>query len=131
MTRGGGFLPTVGHDDGMAELSTVHKVGVIVQDQAEPFGLGSLVEVWGEPEHPGDDTPSFDFQVCTPRPGRGRGRSDYDLHVERGLEATADADLVCLSPKYEFTRHDPAVLDAVRSAHDRGAIIYAHCSAVF
>jgi transcriptional regulator GlxA family with amidase domain len=60
-----------------------------------------------------------------------RGRSDYDLHVERGLEATADADLVCLAPKYEFTRSDPAVLEAVQAAHDRGAIVYAHCSAVF
>ena len=104
---------------------------MVVQDGAEPFGLGSLVEVWGEPYHPEDATPVFDFQVCTPRPGRVRGRSDYDLHVERGLEATADADLVCLSPKHEFLRHDPAVLEAVRAAYDRGAIIYAHCSSVF
>ena len=109
----------------------VRKVAVIVQDQAEPFGLGSLAEVWGEPEQPEDRTPVFDFQVCTPRPGRVRGRSDFDLHVERGLEATLDADLVCLSPHYEFLDHDPAVLEAVRAAHDRGAILYAHCSGVF
>ena len=73
-----------------------HTVAVIVQDGAEPFGLGSLVEVWGEPEHPEDETPVFDFRVCTPRPGRVKGRSDFDMYVERGLEATADADLVCL-----------------------------------
>lgn len=107
------------------------KVAVIVQDGAEPFGLGSLVEVWGEPHHPEDGTPVFDFQVCTPRPGRVRGRSDYDLYVERGLDATADADLVCISPKYDFLDHDPAVLEAVRAASERGAIIYAHCSGVF
>jgi hypothetical protein len=69
-------------------------VAVIVQDNAEPFGLGALVEVWGEPEHPEDRTPVFDFRVCTPRPGRVKGRSDYDIYVERGLEATEDADLV-------------------------------------
>jgi transcriptional regulator GlxA family with amidase domain len=106
-------------------------VAVVVQDGAEPFGLGSLVEVWGEPYHPEDDNPIFDFRVCTPRPGRVRGRSDYDLVVERGLEATEDADLVCFAPKHEFLDHDPAVLEVARAAHDRGAIIYAHCSASF
>lgn len=104
---------------------------MVVQDGAEPFGLGSLVEVWGEPYHPEDDNPIFDFRVCTPRPGRVRGRSDYDLVVERGLEATEDADLVCFAPKHEFLDHDPAVLEVARAAHDRGAIIYAHCSASF
>jgi transcriptional regulator GlxA family with amidase domain len=109
----------------------VKKVAVIVQEGAEPFGLGSLVEVWGEPYHPDDDNPVFDFQVCTPRPGRLRGRSDYDIVVERGLEATEDADLVCLAPKYDFLDHDPLVLDAIRAADARDATIYAHCSGVF
>ena len=100
-------------------------VAVIVQDGAEPFGLGSLVEVWGESYHPEDQNPVFDFRVCTPRPGRVRGRSDFDMYVERGLEATLDADLVCLAPKHDFMDHDPAVQEAVRAAADRGAILYA------
>jgi transcriptional regulator GlxA family with amidase domain len=106
-------------------------VAVIVQDNAEPFGLGSLVEVWGEPEHPEDRAPVFDFRVVTPRPGRVRGRSDFDLYVERGLDDVAEADLVCLAPHHDFLNHDPAVLEAVRAASDRGAIIYAHCSGSF
>src|SRR3954462_15220585 len=91
-------------------------VAVIVQDNAEPFGLGSLVEVWGEPEHPEDRTPVFDFRVCTPRPGRVKGRSDYDLFVDRGLEATEDADLVSLAPHHDFLNHDPAVIEAIQAA---------------
>lgn len=106
-------------------------VAVIVQDGAEPFGLGSLCEVWAEPYHPEDDNPVFDFRVCTPRPGRVRGRAGFDLFVEHGLEAAADADLVCISPKYEFLDHDPAVLDTIVAAHDRGAVVYAHCSGSF
>src|SRR4051794_12559318 len=62
------LLPNGWHDDGMKT------VAVIVQDGAEPFGLGSICEVWGEPYHPEDDNPIFDFTVCTPRPGRVRGR---------------------------------------------------------
>jgi len=106
-------------------------VAVIVQDGAEPFGLGSLVEVWGESYHPEDQNPVFDFRVCTPRPGRVKGRSDFDMYVERGLEATLDADMVCLAPKHDFTDHDPAVQEAILAADSRGAILYAHCSAVF
>jgi transcriptional regulator GlxA family with amidase domain len=106
-------------------------VAVIVQDGAEPFGLGSLVEVWGEPYHPDDDNPVFDFRVCTPRPGRVRGRGGFDLHVEHGLDAIDDADLVCFSPKHEFLDHDPLVLEAARATHARGAMVYAHCSASF
>jgi transcriptional regulator GlxA family with amidase domain len=106
-------------------------VAVVVQDGAEPFGLGSLVEVWGEPYHPDDDNPVFDFRVCTPRPGVVTGRSDFDIVVKHDLSATADADLVCLAPKEKFEDHDPAVVEAVRAAYDRGAIIYAHCSGVF
>ena len=34
-------------------------VAVIVQDGAEPFGLGSICEVWGEPYHPEDDNLSL------------------------------------------------------------------------
>lgn len=106
-------------------------VAVIVQDGAEPFGLGSICEVWAEPYHPDDDNPVFDFRVCTPRPGRVRGRSGFDLHVEHGLEAIEDADLVCFSPKYEFLDHDPLVLEAARATYERGAIVYAHCSGAF
>lgn len=109
----------------------MHKVAVVVQDQAEPFGLGSLVEVWGEPYHPDDDNPVFEFTVCTPRPGRVTGRAGYDLHVEHGLEATLDADLVCFSPTHAMLDFDPLVLEAAVAAHDRGAVVFAHCGAAY
>jgi transcriptional regulator GlxA family with amidase domain len=112
-------------------LVDMKTVAVVVQDGAEPFGLGSICEVWAEPYHPDDDNPVFDFRVCTPRPGRVRGRAGFDLHVEHGLEAIEDADLVCFSPKYEYLDFDPLVLDAARATYERGALVYAHCSAAF
>lgn len=125
------FLPTLGNDGAMEQSRPIQTVAVIVQEGAEPFGLGSLVEVWGEPEHPEDQTPTFDFRVVTPRPGRVRGRSDFDIFVERGLEEVEEADLVCVAPHYEFTQHDPAVLEALQAAYARGVHLYAHCSAAF
>ena len=109
----------------------MRKVAVVVQDGAEPFGLGAMCEVWGEPYHPEDDNPVFDFVVCTPTPGRVRGATGYDLHVEHGLEAAADADLVCLTPKRGYLEPSPGVTDVAIAALDRGAYVFAHCTAAF
>lgn len=103
------------------------KVAVVVQDGVEAFGLGAICEVWNEPYHPDDDNPVFDFTVCTPTPGRVRGAS-VDLHVEASLDATADADLVCIAPKRGYRAHHPAAVEAVRAAADRGAYVSAHCT---
>jgi transcriptional regulator GlxA family with amidase domain len=109
----------------------MRKVAVLVQDGVEPFGLGAMCEVWAEPYHPEDDNPVFDFVIATPNPGRVRGPSGYDLHVDNGLEAAADADLVCIAPKRAFRKPSPEVAEAVKAAHDRGAFVFAHCTAAF
>jgi transcriptional regulator GlxA family with amidase domain len=106
-------------------------VAVLVQDGAEPFGLGSICEVWAEPYHPEDDNPVFDFTVCTPDPGRVKGRAGFDLHVDHGLEALETADLVCIVPKFNFKKNDPRAVAAVRKAAERGAVVSAHCSGVW
>jgi transcriptional regulator GlxA family with amidase domain len=109
----------------------VRKVAVVVQDGAEPFGLGAMCEVWAEPYHPEDDNPVFDFVVATPRPGRVRGASGYDLYVDHGLDAAEDADLICVAPKREFLAPSPEVSALVARAHERGAFVFAHCTAAF
>jgi transcriptional regulator GlxA family with amidase domain len=112
-------------------LTSVRSVAVVVQDGAEPFGLGAMCEVWAEPYHPEDDNPVFDFRVVTPRPGRVRGASGYDLLVDRGLDEAEHADLICVTPKRRFREPSPEVAALVRRAHDRGAHVFAHCSAAF
>ena len=54
-------------------IGPVNTVAVIVQDGAEPFGLGSLVEVWGEPEHPEDETPGLRLPDLHSAAGPGQG----------------------------------------------------------
>ncbi len=107
------------------------KVAVVVQEGAEPFGLGSMCEVWDEPYHPEDDNPVFDFVVATPRPGRVTGASGFDLHVDRGLADAADADLVCITPKRRYLDPSPEVVELLRDVHARGAHVFAHCTAAF
>lgn len=119
------FLPPMRHDGPMKS------VAVVVQHEVEPFGLGAICEVWAEPYHPEDDNPVFDVTICTPDPGRVRGSSGFDLHVDHGLEAVADADLVCIAPKRTYADPDPRAVEAVRAAADRGAWVSAHCTGVW
>jgi transcriptional regulator GlxA family with amidase domain len=109
----------------------MRKVAVLVQDGAEPFGLGAMCEVWAEPYHPDDDNPVFEFVVATPRPGRVRGPTGVDLHVDHGLDAAADADLVIVTPKRDYLDPSPEIAGAVAAAHARGAFVFAHCTGAF
>ncbi len=104
---------------------------MVVQDGVEAFGLGVICEMWAEPYHPEDDNPVFDVTICTAEPGRVRGASGFDLHVEHGLDAVADADLVCVGPKRDHLDHHPAAVEAVGAAAERGAWISAHCTVVW
>lgn len=109
-------------------IKDVKNIAVVVQDGAEPFGLGAICEVWAEPFHPEDQNPVFDVTICTPEPGRVRGASGFDLHVEHGLEALERADLVCIAPKRQYRRHHPDAIEAVGAAGRRGAWVSAHCT---
>lgn len=109
----------------------LRKVVAVVQDGVEPFGLGAMCEVWAEPYHPEDDNPVFDFVVCTPTPGRVRSVSGFDLYIEHGLEAAADADLLIFVPHRDFRDPAPEVVALAAAAHDRDAWVFAHCTAAF
>ena len=112
-------------------MRRIHKVAVVVQEGFGPFGLGSMCEVWAEPYHPEEQTPVFDFVVATPNPGRVRGRTGFDLHVEHGLDAAADADLVCVSPKWDHRVPSPEVAELAAATFADGATVFAHCTAAF
>lgn len=109
----------------------MRSVAVVVQDGAEPFGLGVMCEVWADSAGPRDDSPAFDFTVVTPRPGRVQGSAGFDLHVAGGLADAEDADLICVAPWAGFHRCEPDVVAFLREAYRRGATLFAHCTATF
>ncbi len=114
----------------------IEKVAAVVVPGAAPFELGVAYEVFGIDRR---DTggPAFDFTLCTPRPGPVPTKGGFPVVVDAGLEATEDADVVVVVA-YGIDGGDggdeyapPAMLDALRRAHERGAWLFAICSGAF
>ncbi|MFE0461252.1 GlxA family transcriptional regulator [Kitasatospora sp. NPDC058965] len=93
------------------------------------LAAGIVAEVFGP--H-GTELPGFDFALCTDRPGPVPTDCGVPLAVAHGLDRLADADLVIVLPGVGFrTPPAPAVLDVLRAAHGRGAVVAAHCVGTF
>ena len=109
----------------------MNTVALVVQEGVEPFGFGSMCEVFGERYHPEDDNPIFDFRVCGVAPGTIGTELGFSMQVERGLEDASDADLLIVAPKSPFEDHHPAVLELIRATVARETTVMAHCTGVF
>ncbi|MFI6102178.1 GlxA family transcriptional regulator [Lentzea sp. NPDC051213] len=108
-----------------------HRVVVIVDENSNPFELGCATEIFGlrRPEIGRD---LYDFRLCSPAPRTLMRDGFFTLTGVAGLDATEDADTVIVPnrPDVEVPRR-PAVLDAVRRAHARGARLVGFCSGAF
>jgi transcriptional regulator GlxA family with amidase domain len=107
-------------------------VSVVVADGlVGSFGLGVSAEVFGyDRRHMG--LPRFDFGLVTEAPGVLRTDTGIPITVEHGLERLARSDIVSITAWELFDRvPSPALLDAFRAAHDRGATIISHCTGAF
>ncbi|MFJ3205092.1 helix-turn-helix domain-containing protein [Streptomyces sp. NPDC086989] len=114
-----------------AQAAGAHRVVVIVDENSNPFELGCATEVFGlrRPEIGRD---LYDFQLCSPEPRTLMRDGFFTLTGVAGLEAadTADTLIVPNRPDTDVPRR-PAVLDAVRRAHARGARLVGFCSGAF
>lgn len=109
----------------------VHRVVVIVDENSNPFELGCATEVFGlrRPEIGRD---LYDFRLCSPEPSTLMRDGFFTLTGVSGLEAADAADTLIVPnrPDTDVPRR-PAVLDAVRRAHARGARLVGFCSGAF
>ncbi|MEV0278778.1 helix-turn-helix domain-containing protein [Streptomyces sp. NPDC050610] len=109
----------------------VHRVVVIVDENSNPFELSCAIEIFGlrRPEIGRD---LYDFSLCSPEPRTVMRDGFFTLTGVADLEAadTADTLIVPNRPDIEVPRR-PAVLDAVRRAHARGARLVGFCSGAF
>jgi transcriptional regulator GlxA family with amidase domain len=106
------------------------KIAVIALPDMELFEFGVLCEVFGR-DRSDDGLPPFDLRVVTAEPGPIPLPHGMRLTVPRGLEEARDADLVAVPAVPVGADVDPRVLDAVRSAHRRGAWVLSACSGAF
>jgi transcriptional regulator GlxA family with amidase domain len=107
-------------------------VSVVVADGlVGSFGLGVCAEVFGyDRRHMG--LPAFDFGLVSEAPGVLRTDTGIPITVEHGLERLARSDIISITAWELFDRvPSPALLDAFRQAHARGATIVSHCTGAF
>ncbi|MFD9907660.1 GlxA family transcriptional regulator [Streptomyces sp. NPDC059063] len=104
-------------------------VAAYVPPGAGLLAVGIVTEVFAP--H-GEGLPGFDFALCAERPGPVPTDVGVPLAVAHGLDRLAAADLVIALPWAGFrTPPAPAVLDALATAHARGALVAAHCVGAF
>ncbi|MDQ0815397.1 AraC family transcriptional activator FtrA [Streptomyces sp. B3I7] len=128
-------MPGIGTGTGTGAIpgagTGAHRVVVIVDENSNPFELGCASEIFGlhRPEIGRD---LYDFRLCSPEPRTVMRDGFFTLTGVAGLEAadTADTLIVPNRPDVEVPRR-PAVLDAVRRAHARGARLIGLCSGAF
>ncbi|MCD4852835.1 helix-turn-helix domain-containing protein [Arthrobacter sp. AK01] len=107
-------------------------VAVIVVPNFSIFEFGTAFEVFGiDRSDRNAGVPAFDFRVVAPEPGDIRMKSGLSLHVNLGLEAAADADLVIMAPFGRDQEVPESVMDALRAAHARGAWVMSICSGAY
>lgn len=101
-------------------------VAVLALEGMSPFHLAVPPLVFGAADI--SSAPSlYDVVVCAERPGSLRTAAGFDVAVAHGLEAFETADVVVI-PSWRSEREpSEELLDAVRSAHARGALVVGLC----
>jgi transcriptional regulator GlxA family with amidase domain len=109
----------------------LRKIAVVLMEDVALFEFGVLAEVFGI-DRTDDGCPPFDFKVCSTTPGVPMNTSSHSAVIAPyGLEELEDADLVALPATTWRGSYDERILDALRKAHERGAILLTVCSGAF
>jgi len=106
-------------------------VAVVAFDGISPFHLSVPCLVFGE-DRINTGAPRFDTVVCAAEPGSLATAASFRIDVPLGLDALARADIVVVPSWHDDLRGAaPALLDALRAAHARGAILVGLCLGAF
>ena len=106
-------------------------VAALVMDGSAAFELGVVCEVFGI-DRRDDGVPAFDFRVCGEHPGRPLRSTGFGIVPTHGLEAVLDADLIVVpAVAGEPSIWPPAILQTLRAAVERGAILLSVCSGAY
>ncbi|OLR89967.1 helix-turn-helix domain-containing protein [Actinokineospora bangkokensis] len=109
----------------------LRSAAALLIDDFAAFEFGVLCEVFGI-DRRDEGVPLVDFRVVGEVPGAPL-RTTGGLRVvpDLGLDALADVDLIGVPAATVRDEYPPAVLDALRRAHARGATLLSVCSGAF
>lgn len=118
----------------MSQPDHVHrlrKVAVIAFEGITPFHLSVPSLVFGS--HPADtDVPPFEIVVCATRIGQMQTSAGFAISAIHDLGAVGEADIVVMPSWHEDGCDAPAeLLQALRHAHSRGAMVVGLCLGAF
>jgi transcriptional regulator GlxA family with amidase domain len=107
-----------------------HDVAVLAFPGISPFHLSVPTLVFTA-EVDGRVRRDYQVTVCAAAPGSLPTRAGFDLAVPHGLEAFATADTVVVPSWAPDLSVPPELVDALRTAHARGARLVALCLGAF
>ncbi|MFI6373869.1 GlxA family transcriptional regulator [Streptomyces sp. NPDC050546] len=110
-----------------------HRVAVIVDEGTNPFEVGVATELFGLPRPElGLLGPLYEVTLCAPAPEIRMNHGFFTLTGVAGLDAVAEADTLVVPGRPDnVVPRVPAVLDAIRRAHTRGARVVSFCTGTF
>ncbi|MEJ2362413.1 MAG: helix-turn-helix domain-containing protein [Gammaproteobacteria bacterium] len=102
-------------------------VAVVVFDHISPFHLSVPCIMFGE-DRMAECKVKLELKVCSLEKGSLRTAAGFSIEAKYGLRALSQADVVIV-PTWRDTEEIPpkALLDALRRAHKRGAIVVGLC----
>lgn len=106
-------------------------VAVLAFDGISPFHLSVPCMVFGD-EFSAGDRPPLNLLVCAQDSGSLQTTAGFGIDVRHGLDTLAEADLVVVPSWHEsLERPSDVLLEALRTAHQRGACIVGLCLGAF
>lgn len=114
-----------------APVSRPFKVAVIAFDGITPFHLSVPCLVFGTSIST-SSAPLFETVVCADQVGPMQTSAGFAIAAQHDLSVLQDADVVVMPSWHDDFRPAPAsLLDSLRSAHERGALVVGLCLGAF
>lgn len=111
--------------------SRPYKVAIIAFDGITPFHLSVPCLVFGT-SLGATAAPLFEPVVCTEHAGQMQASAGFAITAQHDLSTLQNADIVVMPSWHDDFRAAPgALLDALREAHERGAIVVGLCLGAF
>ncbi|MFF5075837.1 GlxA family transcriptional regulator [Actinoplanes sp. NPDC000266] len=109
-----------------------HRVVLVVDEQSNPFEVGCACEIFGGPLRPEIGFPLYELRVAAPRKATPMRDALFSIGAVGRLDEIERADTVIVPNRpYVETPSRPALLAALRRAHERGARLVGLCTGAF